>query len=102
MTEKTDVVSDKTVLILGAGFAGLAAAFCLKKHGYNVTILEARDRIGGRINTQVLNTDPPLTIEMGGEWVGMTHKRLHTLCAEFGLELVKHNLDTALLYKGKY
>jgi monoamine oxidase len=98
----TDTLSPKKVLILGAGFAGLAAGYCLKKHGYEVTVLEARDRIGGRIDTRTLDTNPPVTIEMGAEWVGMTHKRIQTLCKEFGLELVNHSLSTSLLYKGKY
>ena len=99
MSSDTD---GKKVVILGAGLAGLAAAFHLKKHGYAVAVLEARDLIGGRVNTKILDTTPPLTIEMGGEWVGMTHKRIHTLCKEFGLKLVKHALNTSLLYRGKY
>ncbi|KAJ6031982.1 hypothetical protein N7540_002714 [Penicillium herquei] len=43
--------STKTVLVVGAGISGLRAASVLKKHGLNVVVLEARDRIGGRINT---------------------------------------------------
>jgi monoamine oxidase len=101
MTEMTDP-PEKTVLILGAGFAGLAAGYCLTKRGYSVTVLEARDRIGGRIDTRILDTDPPVSIEMGAEWVGMTHKRMQTLCKEFGLQLINHSLSTNLLYKGKY
>lgn len=39
----------KHVLVIGAGFAGLAAALKLKKEGIKVTVLEARNRVGGRV-----------------------------------------------------
>jgi len=41
----------KSVVILGAGIAGLVSAFELQRAGYRVTVLEARDRIGGRVWT---------------------------------------------------
>lgn len=41
----------KTVLVVGAGISGLRAASILRCHGLNVIVLEARDRIGGRIQT---------------------------------------------------
>src|SRR6185503_12773310 len=44
-------VSSRQVLVLGAGLAGLAAAYELKKAGYAVTVLEARTRPGGRVLT---------------------------------------------------
>ena len=39
----------RSAVVIGAGFAGLAAAYKLKNAGWNVTVLEARDRIGGRV-----------------------------------------------------
>jgi len=59
---------DADVIVIGAGVAGLAAACELAKHGLVVLILEARDRIGGRVFTQ---RDPVLDtpIEMGAEFI---------------------------------
>jgi monoamine oxidase len=59
---------DADVLIIGAGAAGLAAARALSAAGFAVTILEARDRIGGRIHTLHDNRSP-LPIELGAEFI---------------------------------
>ena len=56
------------VLIIGAGAAGLAAAHTLTAAGFRVLILEARDRIGGRIYTHPEST-PEIPIEMGAVFV---------------------------------
>ena len=54
--EDADIGAGKSVIILGAGLAGLTAAYELKKIGYSCTILEARDRAGGR-NWTIRNGD---------------------------------------------
>jgi monoamine oxidase len=61
-------VSDQSVLILGAGAAGLAAARDLSRAGVEVTVLEARHRIGGRVFTH-RDPDSPVPIELGAEFV---------------------------------
>ena len=61
-------MSARTILILGAGAAGLAAARDLSRAGWSVTVLEARDRIGGRIFT-LSETDSPAPIELGAEFI---------------------------------
>jgi monoamine oxidase len=61
-------VPSTDVLIVGAGASGLAAAGVLTRAGRHVTILEARDRIGGRIHT-VHDPLSPLPIELGAEFV---------------------------------
>ena len=58
------------VIVLGAGAAGLKAAETLSKNGIkNILILEAQDRLGGRINTIWLNDDKNIPLEMGANWI---------------------------------
>ncbi len=70
--------SDKhDVVIIGAGAAGLAAAKKLQQHGLNTIVLEARDRIGGRIHT-----DPSTNIELGAEFIHGTNASTWQILAE--------------------
>lgn len=62
------------VIIIGAGFSGLAAALKLKEKKLKCVILEADDDIGGRSFNKILN-DGTL-IELGGQWIGWHHKRM--------------------------
>ncbi|HKW74863.1 MAG TPA: NAD(P)/FAD-dependent oxidoreductase [Terriglobales bacterium] len=74
------------VLIIGAGVAGLAAARDLVAAGGNVTMLEARDRIGGRIFTQETAACP---VELGAEFVHGRAPEILELAALAGIELVE-------------
>ena len=56
----------KSILIVGAGVAGLAAARSLTDAGWPVRVIEARDRIGGRVYT---DRDWGVPIEMGASWI---------------------------------
>jgi monoamine oxidase len=90
----------KSCVIIGAGFSGLAAAYKLKTAGWNVTVLEARDRIGGRVFSHKFpGTD--LICELGGEWVGESHERIKSLCHDFSIPLQKHQFEDFLLQDGK-
>jgi monoamine oxidase len=60
-------MDDRDVLIIGAGAAGLAAAKELSEAGRKVAVVEARDRIGGRIHT--LHNDAATPIELGAEFI---------------------------------
>ncbi|WP_431966740.1 flavin monoamine oxidase family protein [Nocardia sp. bgisy134] len=77
MSESTDVV------VVGAGVAGLVAARELVRAGKEVLVLEARDRVGGRLLSEDLLEGVP--IEMGGQWVGPGQDRVLALIAELGL-----------------
>ncbi|HEX8286509.1 MAG TPA: NAD(P)/FAD-dependent oxidoreductase [Pyrinomonadaceae bacterium] len=91
----------KSCVIIGAGFAGLAAAYKLKNAGWNVTILEARDRIGGRVFSYSFPQNKNLVCELGAEWVGESHERIKTLCRDFNIPLQKHQFEDYLLQNGK-
>jgi monoamine oxidase len=90
------------VIIIGAGFAGLAAAYKLHQRKIDFVILEARNRIGGRVFSHTIDTNEKLVVELGGEWVGNSHKRMIELCDEFKLTLFDNYLNTRLIYKGEY
>lgn len=91
----------KSCVIIGAGFAGLSAAYKLKNANWNVTILEARDRIGGRVFSQTMPQNRNLVFELGAEWVGESHERIKALCADFNIPLQKHQFEDFLLRDGK-
>jgi monoamine oxidase len=91
------------VIVIGAGYAGLAAAWYLHKNKKaEVTVLEARNRIGGRVFSHTMDEQEGLVIELGAEWVGNSHERMQALCQEFGLELQNNQFDSRLIYQGKF
>ena len=71
------------VIIIGAGLSGLLVARLLKKQGVPVVVLEARNRIGGRIDTRRSALDTP--VEMGATWFGLKHRNLVGLLHELGI-----------------
>ncbi len=71
------------VVVVGAGLAGLSAARHLVAAGVDVTVLEARDRVGGR--TEAGATADGTPIELGGQWIGPTQTRMYALVDELGL-----------------
>ena len=79
------------ILIIGAGLSGLLTAYQLKKENIPFKILEARNRIGGRINT-IYGTDHT-PVEMGATWFGNQHKYLIALLEELGIEYFEQFMD---------
>jgi monoamine oxidase len=76
----------RKVLIVGAGFAGLACAHELKSVGCDVTVLEARDRVGGRAHS-LSDLVPGKVAEAGGEFLGANHPTVLSYAASLKLEL---------------
>ena len=90
------------VIIIGAGFSGLAAAYYLHKKKIDFVVLESSNRIGGRVFSYMIEPTDKLVIELGAEWVGNSHERIQNLCNEFGLELFNNQFDSHLIYQGNY
>lgn len=88
------------IAIVGAGFAGLTAARALKTAGHRVTILEARERVGGRIHTKSAKDGTP--VDVGGQWIGPGQDRVIALAEELGVETFPsyEEGDTLCLYEG--
>jgi monoamine oxidase len=72
-------------IVIGAGFAGLAAADALQRAGVDVTVLEARDRVVGRVHSHTLENGA--TVELGAEFVLPAHDILRTTAKRLGLPL---------------
>lgn len=70
------------VVVVGAGFAGLRAAELLQEAGHDVWVYEARNRVGGRVETVAVEGG---TYEAGGEWIDADHERVLALMARHGL-----------------
>lgn len=75
------------VVVIGAGYAGLASALALQDSGVEVLVLEAADRVGGRIFSEV-QADGTV-VDHGGQWVGPTQHRLHAYADRFGVDRFK-------------
>jgi monoamine oxidase len=73
------------VIVVGAGLAGLAAARDLTLGGTDVLVLEARDRVGGRV--EQVSVDDGRPVQLGGELVGSAHAAYLGLVDELGLTL---------------
>jgi monoamine oxidase len=94
MSENT--ISQSDVLIVGAGIAGLAAAHTLSEAGASVLVLEARNRIGGR-----MWTDESLGVpfDMGASWIEGTRRNpINKLRKQLGLAKVKTDFEALWLY----
>lgn len=79
------------VCIVGAGYAGLTAARRLSQAGKDVVVLEARDRVGGRVYSKESRSG--VVVDMGGTFIGPRQDRLHALLKEMGVSTFKSNLD---------
>ena len=73
------------VCVIGAGYAGLTAARRLIQGGREVVVLEARDRVGGRVWTT--SSEGGVPMDLGGTFVGPMQDRIHALAKEMGAEL---------------
>src|SRR6478736_3730820 len=87
----------RDVVVIGAGAAGLTAANQLKKAGLSVAVLEARDRVGGRLWTDVIDG---AMLEIGGQWVSTDQEALIETIEELGLETYSRYREGDSVYVG--
>lgn len=81
----------RRVVVIGGGFAGLAAARDLTDAGCDVTVLEARDRVGGRVWSVALDNGE--VAEMGAEWIMPGSTEVQAWAARFGVPLIEAGVD---------
>src|SRR5208282_5487200 len=81
------VGTDADVCVVGAGFAGLTAALRLRQSGKSVVVLEARERVGGRVWTHHLRDGSG--VDRGGAWLAPQHSALFGLAREVGASTYK-------------
>jgi monoamine oxidase len=93
---------DNRVVVLGAGLAGLGAAYNLMKHGYDVIVLEAQGRPGGRVQTVRDGFQGGGHAEMGAVRIFETHEYTLKYVDEFGLELTPYDSGERVFFmRGK-
>jgi len=79
---------DKRIIVIGAGLAGLSCAYELDQAGFNVMLIEARSRPGGRVSTYRDAFSDNLYSEMGAEYVDSTDMYVHEYCKKFNLKVL--------------
>ena len=94
---------DADVCVVGAGYAGLTAARRLTQAGQTVVVVEARDRVGGRVWTERLTGtgSADVTVDRGGGWLGPRHDAAFALAAETGVSTYKTHVAGAHLLVGR-
>ena len=83
--------TSRRAIVVGAGFAGLSAALELGDAGVDVLVLEARERVGGRVWSTTLPNGA--VVELGGEWIMPGDDTLAGLAARFGLSVAETGAD---------
>lgn len=78
------VKSSHDVVVVGAGLSGLHAAMLLEEQGYDVQLIEGRERLGGRVYTLM---DVPGKPEAAGEYIGASYARMRNTVEKLGLEM---------------
>lgn len=89
--------SPKMIIVIGAGASGIACARELQDGGHTVIVLEARDRIGGRVWTDTRLANTPL--DLGASWIhGITGNPISELVNEYGITTIPTDYDDTFAY----
>jgi monoamine oxidase len=93
----------RRVIVVGAGFSGLACAYELNSAGYEVTVFDSRNRVGGRVSS-LTNLIPGKVVEAGGELLGSNHPHVVAYATRFGfdfLDVVDDEAPSPTILEGK-
>ncbi|SNY46903.1 flavin monoamine oxidase family protein [Paractinoplanes atraurantiacus] len=91
-------MKDVDVVVVGAGVTGLTAAVRLREAGLKVAVLEARDRVGGRLLTETVDG---VRLEIGGQWVSPDQTALLAMIDELGLTTYPRYRSGDSIYIGR-
>lgn len=93
---KNSLACDKSVIVIGAGISGLAAAKKLNESGFSVTVLEAQDRVGGRLRT---NRSLGVAFDEGASWIhGIDGNPITALAEQAGMKTAFSDDESILSY----
>jgi monoamine oxidase len=94
------VAPEARVIVVGAGISGLIAARELRRAGVAAILLEARDRVGGKMYTVDVGAD---SIDLGAHWIGPGQRRIADLARELGVATEPQHLAgrNVLVYRGR-
>ena len=84
------------VIVVGAGISGLVAANDLESYGYDVLVLEARDRIGGRTLSEISNTG--IALDVGASWLHGSEHPIRDIVDELDLKIFLTNYSSVVVY----
>jgi monoamine oxidase len=105
VSPRSDPGTPGRVVVVGAGLAGLTAALDLGEAGWDVVVLEARDRVGGRVHTLYDPFSTGLHAEAGGESIDDNHDQIQALVTRFGLQTERRPanklLQSVTYYRGE-
>lgn len=88
------------VIIIGAGLSGLQTAYDLQQAGISCIVLEARDRVGGKLYSLPVTSRPGI-VELGGAWINdVNQPRVTRLAQELGCEFITQNTNGDVMIEG--
>lgn len=94
--EKEIRPNGKSVIVVGAGIAGLAAAELLRKEGFAVTVLEAQEKVGGRLRS---NRSLGIAFDEGASWIhGVNNNPITKLARQAGMDTYETRDDSIKAY----
>ena len=93
--------SQNSIIVIGAGLSGISCGYELVQHGYDVTVLEARSRAGGRVRTYRDHFADNLYAEMGAEYVDESDQFVRRYCDKFGLKILPAKQYDGIYLRGK-